>query len=315
MPKKALNITILGFGNVGKNIAALLLLEGHHIQLNCMDVDESQWGAFLDIEQASLVSKKVKMSWNDFDAFRKADFIIHTAGGHIPPGGDRLAVAGSTIDMIDRAYAAHAFSPKTKVIVLSNPVDVSCYFIHKYTGIPTEQIFGVGTLVDSFRLRYYLARKCKLGHELVSAWALGEHGKSMVPIYSHTLIDGREVREFLSKEEIQSCIDDTIATPVLIRQTQEASIYLAARCAVFLLKSLLNPQDEAIPLSVFLNDHNQKRLEVDSIFLSVPVKITKHGVNQLLDFELDELELSLLRKSARLIKRNIVLFEQISKAD
>jgi len=315
MPTKGLKISILGFGNVGKIIASQLVFEGHQIDLNCVDVDQNKWGAFLDIEQASLVNKKVSMSWNNEEEFLNSDFIIHTAGGHIPPGGDRLAVARSTIDMIYRAYNGKSFSDKTKVIVVSNPVDLSAYFINKYSGISRDRIIGLGTLVDSLRMEYYIAKKCKAEPSDVKAWALGEHGKHMVPILSHTLVSGSDIRKVLSHEEINACVDDTISTPAVIRQTQTASVFLAASSAIFLMKSMLNPKDEVYPLSVYLNPENQELLEVENIYLSVPVKVSKHGINQLLDFDIEKDELDALKVSARVISRNVRLYEQIYKPD
>ncbi len=315
MPSKGLNISILGFGNVGRNIASQLVFEGHSINLNCLDVDENKWGAFLDIEQASLVNKKVKMTWNDQQAFLNADFIIHTAGGHIPPGGDRLAVAGSSINMIYEAYNDKQFSKNTKVVVVSNPVDISAYFIQKYSEIPSDNIYGLGTLVDAIRMEYFISKKCKVNPTEVKAWALGEHGKHLVPILSHTLVEGTDIRRVLSHEEIEACVDDTISTPAVIRQTQTASVFLAASASIFLVKSLLNPKDEVFPLSVLLNEENKKLLKVKNIFLSVPVKVSKHGINQLLDFDIEKDELKDLRVSAKVIERTIKLYEEIYQPD
>ena len=229
---KKLKISILGFGNVGRNIASQLVFEGHYIELNCIDVDDSQLGAYLDLEQASFLGKKVSMTWNNEEAFQNADFIIHTAGGHIPPGGDRLAVAGSTIDMIHRAYNGRSFNEDSKVIVVSNPVDVSAFYIQKFSKIKAENIYGLGTIVDSLRFEYYLAKSCDEHLTKIKAWVLGEHGKNMVPILSRTIIGGKDVRHVLSQTEIDKCLQDTISTPATIRKTQEASVFLAASGAI-----------------------------------------------------------------------------------
>lgn len=81
------------------------------------------------------------------------------------------------------------------------------------------------------------------------------------------------------------------------------------------MKSMLNPKDEVYPLSVYLNPENQELLEVENIFLSVPVKVSKHGINQLLDFDIEKDELDALKVSARVISRNVRLYEQIYKPD
>lgn len=299
-----IDITIIGFGNVGSAIAVLLLNNKQALRLNIMDPNEQCEGAFLDLTHGMSLYPEMELSINNTEQFENADFIFYTAGTPNVNGSSRLTMAGQNCDLTNRIFGEINFSKAPTIFVITNPVDLVSHTIYRCTGIPAEKIIGTGTFLDSIRLQYYLSRISNHKVENFKTIVLGEHGSSQVPIYSHTKLNGKPIRE--SSEFTQKDLDLahqlTKDAAFEIRKTQAGTLYGVSKCAVTLLDYILDKKEHILALSMLTNTHYRALLNLEQdIYISLPVLVKNGRFEIINDFQLSPEELEAYRKSAAII--------------
>ena len=261
------NITILGCGRVGATIVYNLIhRKDCKLNINIIDPNSDVEGSILDISHCLSLQTNHKIFFNDLNKFEVADFIFHVAGKRNKIGASRLSVLDDNLAITESIFKNKEFKNDPYVIVVANPVDVIAYHIWKKSTIKPERIIGTGTLLDSMRLQYYISREAKHPQKNVAAWVLGEHGDSMVPIYSQTHIDGVPLEEMMlmdnkSYERIRTCLVQAAAT---IKKTQGATYYGIASAAVSIFDALIKGDVTSLPASVKINDYYKDLLGVQS---------------------------------------------------
>lgn len=299
MNTNKITISIIGFGNVGKCVLYQLLNEFQvDFCINVMKPNEDQYGSFLDISHASFLEKQHELIWNNSDLLADSQFIFHCAGANIPLNSDRLSVMEESKAITTAIFKDFKSNVNPIIIVIANPVDIICYLSYRLTGLAPERIIGTGTLLDSVRMDFYVDREIG-GKDLVKTVLLGEHGDSIVLMKSMSMVGEKSLDSVLTEEKISHCFQNMKKSASVIKSTQGATYYAVAKCATMIMKRVLFPSQEILPISVLLTNHLQNVLECTPLFMSVPAVLTSQGAFPVSDFTCSSDELSALKFSAQ----------------
>lgn len=303
-----LNVTVIGFGNVGSMLSTLLLNNKHSLRLNVMEPDDQKEGAFLDLAHSMQLYPNKELKVNDEALFRKADFIFLTAGAPNENSSSRLSTAKENIQLSKDIFKSKSFANNPYAIIISNPVDITSHAVYKYSGLPAERVMGIGTFLDSIRLSHSLSSLSNFQTLDFESWVLGEHGSTQVPIYSKCKLKGNPLLDFseFSPEKLEEAKEKTKDAAFQIRETQNGTKYGVTKCAAVLFDYLLGKEEHQLPLSVLTNQHYRSLLQLDyDIYISLPVKIKNGKVSISNELNLSEQELKALRQSAKLLNEHI----------
>ena len=194
------------------------------------------------------------------------------------------------------------YNDNAKIVIVTNPLDVITYTVLKETGFPRERVIGMGSSLDSGRFRYLLAKSLDVNMSKIEATVIGEHGDSMVPIFSTAKCDEKSVLSLLDQNETARITEELRNYWKLLKTFKEASVFGAAKNAFDIVKAIVRDERLKVPASVLLEDE----YGLSDVCLGVPVTIGKTGVVKINRIDLERSELKLLNDSAEVIKNNII---------
>lgn len=289
-----MNISIVGFGNVGRCIVNSLLQDHHRkYRINIIDPSHEVVGSLRDLGHTSMLTKRHQILVNDKIAFNNAHFIFFCAGESIPIGKSRDYGLIKNREIVSQVFSGFEPHNNPTIFTLSNPVDVLALEIMKASGIPPENIIGIGTIVETLRLTHQLSVVSGIDPEEIETIVVGEHGETCVPLISNTFIRDIPVKRLLSDELIADCIYEMRRAAHRIKETQGAAYYAAANAAVFVFHMYLESTNVVLPLSVY---H-----PTDGVFYSSPVEVGRDTIQPVV-MHTDSLELHALESSIEKIK-------------
>lgn len=300
-----LKITIIGCGNVGNAVATIILNKFQTpIKLNIMEPSDHQNGRILEIHHMAALHGIHHVTVNDSAAFANADFIFHTAGKCMQQDQTRLDVAEGNWKLTRQIFESISFKSSPTIIVLTNPVDVITFKTQELTSLPKNQVIGTGTLLDSARFSANLVRHA-VTDDYIPALVVGEHGDSMVPLFS--LLD-EQTKAFLNKGDLKECIaNETIFAAKEIKRTQDYTSTGVASVAVFILEEILNMSESLrnLPISCVTDSELQAHLG-----LSEPIAISwfynlQNGAKSCYHISLSDEELTNFKRSAQILAAQI----------
>lgn len=303
------DVTVIGFGNVGSVLSVMLLNAFEEIRLNIMDPDPMREGAFLDLSHGMPLYEKRELRINDEYLFDNADFIFYTAGIPNKHGGSRLSTAKENIELTEKLFKGRSLHKEPYIIVITNPVDIVAHRVYEYTNLPKYKIVGTGTLLDSVRLSFYMSLLTDTKPQDYYSMVLGEHGDSQFAVYSQTTYKGILVREWpeFTTKILTEAEELTKDAAFQIRETQKGTTYGVAKCAVKIMDDLMSKEEHIYPLSLLTTNHFMKLLHLDlPIHISMPARVSSNGVFVLEDMEFTDEELKAYRTSARILSDIIV---------
>lgn len=303
-----INLTIIGFGNVGASLALLLLNNKHSIRLNIIEPDPQREGAFLDLAHGMSLYRNKELFINDEELFADADFVFHSAGIPNKHGGSRLSTAKENIGLTKQLFESVHFTKNPYVIVITNPVDIISDAVYRFSDLPADRVIGTGTFLDSIRLSYYLSSISGQKTESFESFVLGEHGASQVPVYSMTMFNWKPILEnsLFTDNILNLAKEMTINAAFQIRETQKGTTYGVSKCAETLFNYLLDTEEHLLTLSVLTNEYYRKLLKLEhNIYISLPVLVKNNSIEINNEHLLSPTELEAFRESARIIAANI----------
>jgi len=277
-------VGIIGAGSVGATIAYAAMIRGVARQISIFDIAKSKVNAeVLDLNHGMLfVPQGTVEGSDDIDVLRGSDVIVMTAGAKQSPGQTRmdLAAANAAIcaKLLPRVVEA---APNALLLLVTNPVDVITQVAIKLTGLPWERVFGSGTVLDSSRFRFLLARHCNVAVQNVHAYIAGEHGDSEIPLWSSATIGSIPLSQWavqghgrltsVDKDEILHNVKDAAYQVI---QGKGATNYAIGLAVTNILEALLHDEHRVLPLSGLL--HGFRGL--DDVCLSLPRIVTRNGI-------------------------------------
>jgi malate dehydrogenase len=299
-------ITIVGAGNVGTT-TALLIAERNLADVVLIDIVEGiPQGKALDIQEACpLWHSSVKITGtNSYDDTVNSDIVVITAGLARKPGmsrDDLLQANANIIKEISKNITKT--SSQAVVIVVTNPMDAMAYLTQKITGFPHKKVIGMGGVLDSTRMRTFIAQELNISPKGIQTIVLGSHGDLMVPMPRLTMVDGKRLTDILSESQIERIIERTKngGTEIVSLLKTGSAYYAPAASVVEMIEAIFKDKDEILPCSVYL----EGEYGLKDIYLGVPVRLCLEGVEKIIEIELTEDEKQAFIASAEAVRELI----------
>lgn len=302
-----MKVTVVGVGMVGSTFAYRLLVSGLASEIVLIDRNhERALGEAEDLADAVASELPVKVIAGDYADSVDSDFVVISAGFSDIKNGTRLDLCQKNAEiMAEIMPKLVAKSPKAFYLVASNPVDVMTYAAIKYSGLDYRQVIGSGTQLDSARFRLSLGEKLGVAPKTVSAYILGEHGDSEVPIFSRVSVNGIPLDSFLHQigcqfsQADQEEMTKTVKTAAYrIIERKQATYYGIASSLVKILRAIYRDEHVILPVSTLAHGE----YDLQDICLSLPTLITAKGAEQIFDLSLSQTEYQDLLKSADILR-------------
>ncbi len=300
-------ISIIGTGRVGSAIAFLCTSSGLDDVLLVNRTEKKAIGEALDLANTIPTNSSISvMGTGDYSKIVNSDVVVIAAsiGEHSTARTDMMSEHTLMIKKIMQDIAK--FAPESKVLIVTNPVDVLTFVASKY--VLQNNTIGVASSLDSSRFRYILAQEFGTDQsQITDALVLGEHDDSMVPIFSHAKFGGIKVTDLLDQNQI-----DTISSKVRfywkdLRSTKGSSVYGIAKNTFDVISAIINNKSLEIPVSVYLDG----QYGLENLCMGVPTTINKHGITKIHEIPMTQNEKDQLYNSASIIKNNITKAEKL----
>jgi len=260
-------------------------------------------GKALDLSQAQPIERSdvhVQGS-NSYEITANSDVVIITAGLPRKPGMSRDDLLHTNYKiMSDVISKVVSYSPESILIVVSNPLDAMAQAAYKLSGFNRERVIGMAGILDAGRFKSFIARELDVSVENMSAFVLGGHGDTMVPLARFTTVGGIPVTELISPERLEQIIQRTRdGGAEIVKHLKTGSAYYApSAAAVEMAESILKDKKKILPCAAFL----QGEYGIDGYFVGVPCKIGASGLEKIIEIKLTPEEDAALKKSAAAVK-------------
>lgn len=296
-------ISIIGAGMTGSTTAHWLA-ERELADLVLVDVVEGMpQGKGLDLLEAMpIIGKDVSIvGANDYAATQGSDIIIITAGLPRKPGMSRDDLLTANAEIVGKAATETLkHSPGAYYIILTNPLDTMAYLAMKLTGLPRNRVVGQAGILDSARMRAFVAMETGVSVENIACYVLGGHGDEMVPLTRHSNIAGIPLREYLPADKLEAIVNRTRkggGEIVNLLKTGSAYYAPAAACAQ-MAEAILKDKKLIVPAAAYM----QGEYGLNDMFFGVPVMLGVNGVEKVIEYSLDEGEKAAFDKSAAAVR-------------
>jgi malate dehydrogenase len=297
-------ITVVGAGNVGATTAQRLAEKELARTVVMVDVAEGiPQGKGLDQWQSAPIEGYDSriIGSNSYEESAGSDLVIITAGIARKPGMSRDDLLNTNAGIVKSvAEQVKATSPKAIVIVVSNPLDVMCYVAMKAAGFPRERVIGMAGVLDTARYRAFIAEALDVSVRDIQAMVLGGHGDTMVPLISYTSVSGIPVTQLMDRAKLDAIVDRTRnGGAEIVKHLKTGSAYYAPSAgAVQMAEAIVNDQRRILPCAAWL----QGEYGMKDLFLGVPCKLGKGGLQKIIEVELTKDERAALQKSAEAVR-------------
>jgi malate dehydrogenase len=297
-------ITVVGAGNVGATTAQRVAEKELAGTVVLVDVVEGiPQGKGLDQWQSAPIEgfDSRIVGTNGYDETADSDIVIITAGIARKPGMSRDDLLNTNAGIVKQvSEQVKKTSPKAIVIVVSNPLDVMCYVAKEVTGFPRERVLGMAGVLDTARYRGFLAEALDVSVRDIQAMVLGGHGDTMVPLISYTSVSGIPVTQLMDRAKLDAIVDRTRnGGAEIVKHLKTGSAYYAPSAgAVQMAEAIVFNQRRILPCAAWLDgEYGMKGL-----FLGVPCKLGRNGLEKIIEVELTADERAALTKSADAVR-------------
>jgi malate dehydrogenase len=297
-------ITVVGAGNVGATTAQRVAEKELARTVVMVDVVEGiPQGKALDLWQSAPIEgyDSRLIGTNSYADTADSDIVIITAGIARKPGMSRDDLLNTNASIVKSvSEEIKKSSPNAIVIVVSNPLDVMCYVAKEVTGFPRERVIGMAGVLDTARYRSFLAEALNTSVRDIQAMVLGGHGDTMVPLISYTNVSGIPITQLIEKDKLDAIVTRTRnGGAEIVKHLKTGSAYYAPSAgAVQMAEAIANDQGRVLPCAAWLTgEYGMKDL-----FLGVPCKLGKKGLEQVVEVELTSDERAALEKSAEAVR-------------
>ena len=299
MPK----VTIVGSGNVGAT-AAHWIASKELADVVLIDIIEGvPQGKALDLLQAMPIEKRDSYvtGTQDYAETANSDIVVITAGVPRKPGMSRDDLLNINYNIMkDVVGKVVQHSPNCILIIVSNPLDAMAQTAYKLSGFPRERVIGMAGILDSARFRAFIAMELKVSVENVTAFVLGGHGDTMVPLPRYSTVAGIPVTELIDKATLDALVKRTRdGGAEIVKYLKTGSAYYAPSAAVTeMVEAILKDKKKILPCAAYLTGE----YGINGLFVGVPVKLGAKGIEQIIEIKLTPDEKAALDKSAAAVK-------------
>ena len=296
-------ITIVGSGNVGATAAHWIAAKELGDVVLVDIIEGVPQGKGLDLLEAMPIEKRDShvLGTNDYAATANSDIAVITAGIPRKPGMSRDDLLNTNHKIMkDVVGKIVQYSPNCILIVVSNPLDAMAQAAFKMCGFPRERVIGMAGVLDSARFRAFIADELKVSVENVTAFVLGGHGDTMVPLPRYSTVAGIPITELLAKDRLDALVQRTRdGGAEIVKYLKTGSAYYAPSAAVAeMVEAILKDKKKILPCAVYL----QGEYGINGLYVGVPVKLGSKGIEQIIEIKLTPEEKAGLDKSAAAVK-------------
>ena len=301
-------VVLVGTGFVGMSMAYSMLNRGGVNELILIDIDKDKTiGEEMDLSHGlAFAPQKMVIKAGDYDECKDAQVVVITAGIAQKPGQTRLELAETNTKImkgITENIMASGFNGI--IIVASNPVDLMTYVVSEVSGLPKNQVFGSGTVLDTARLRYLMADYLKVSTKNVHAYIMGEHGDSSFVPWDHAYVGCKKIKDIMKDNnhpmtDLNKIHEGVVNAAYEIINKKKATYYGIGIALSRIVKAVLDNENSILTVSTYLKDGQYRQ---DDMFIGVPAIINSKGVRELLELNLNEEEQSKLDESCKIIKQ------------
>jgi len=295
-------VTVVGAGNVGATCAQVLAARDY-ADVVLVDIKEGlPQGKALDINQmgAVLGYEPNVVGSNGYEASAGSDVVVITAG--VPRTGDmsRDDLVSTNEKIVGQVTeAAVAQSPDSILIIVSNPLDAMCHVAKSVSGWPRQRVFGMAGILDTARFSTFIAWETGASVKDVTAMVLGGHGDQMVPVVSATTVGGVPLRKLASEDAIQAMVERTAkGGGELVKLLGTSAWYAPGAAAAQMVDSIMLDEKRVLPCTA----HLEGEYGIDGLYMGVPVKLGRGGIEEIIELELSEDEQTMLNESADAVR-------------
>ena len=299
-----MKVTVVGAGNVGATCANVIAHNDFVNEVILLDIKEgTAEGKSLDIWQTApidMYDTRVVGSTNDYSRTAGSDVVVITSGLPRKPGmsrDDLIATNAGIVKSVTENIIQH--SPETIIIVVSNPLDVMTYCAYLTAHIDSSRVFGMAGILDTARYRAFLADEIHCSPKDIQAVLMGGHGDTMVPLPRYTTVAGIPVTELITKEKLDAIIDRTKkGGGEIVNLLGTSAWYAPGAAAAQMVEAIVKDQQRIFPCCALLNG----QYGLKDIYLGVPVKLGKNGIEEIIELKLNSEENELLQKSSSAVR-------------
>lgn len=310
-----MKVTVVGAGNVGATCANVIAHKELANEVVLLDIKEGiAEGKSLDIWQTSpinLYDTRIKGSTNDYAATAGSEVVVITSGLPRKPGmsrDDLIATNAGIVKSVTENIIK--YSPNTIIVVVSNPLDVMTYCSFLNSGLPSSRVFGMAGILDTARYRAFLAEALNCSPKDIQAVLMGGHGDTMVPLPRYTTVAGIPVTELISEDKLSAIVQRTkVGGGELVNLMGTSAWYAPGAAAAQMVEAIVRDQKRIFPCCAWL----QGEYGIKDVYLGVPVKLGKEGIEQIIELKLNAAEKDLLDKSAVSVKEVMDVLDRMQE--
>lgn len=297
-------ITVIGAGNVGATVANVLAHKDIVKEVVLVDIVEGvAEGKALDMWQTAPINgfnTRVVGVTNDYSKTAGSGIIVVTSGIPRKPGMSRDDLISTNAGIVKTVVAqALKYSPDAIIIIVANPLDVMTYAAYKTAGVDSTKVFGMAGILDTARYRAFLASELNVSPNDIQALLMGGHGDTMVPLPRYTTVGGIPVTELIDADKLEAIVKRTKGGGgELVKLMGTSAWYAPGAAAAQMCEAIVMDQNRVFPVCALLNgEYNQ-----EGVYLGVPVKLGKNGIEEIVKIDLNAEEQALLNQSSDAVK-------------
>lgn len=300
-------ISIIGAGNVGIRYVYSLMIAGLARSIRIIDLDRKRVeGEVMDLASCMPFVSPVEVAYGDYPDLKDSDIIILTAGAKQKPGQTRLELVKQNVAIFKNIIPSiMKYAPDSIFLIVTNPVDVLSYAAYKISGKPWHRVIGSGTVLDTARLRFLLAKHCNIDARNIHAYILGEHGDSEFPAWSGATIGGVFFGEYCAvckkcnpKDTLEKIFTEVRDFAYKVIEKKGETSYGIGLALTRITSAIIKDENSILPVSSLVNDY----YAVSDVYMSVPAVVNKNGIREQLSLNLNEREAASFKKSSEIIK-------------
>jgi malate dehydrogenase len=311
-----MKVTVVGAGLVGATCADSIAHKDIVKEVVLLDVKQNlAEGKALDMWQMSpvdLFDTRVHGSTNDYSKTANSDIVVITAGVPRKPGMSRDDLISINADIVKTATEnVIKYSPEAIIIIVSNPLDVMTYCAYLTAKVDSSRVFGMAGILDTARYGAFLAEALDCSPKDIHSILMGGHGDTMVPLPRYTTVSGIPVTELLEKEKLDAIVDRTKKGGTeIVNLLGTSAWYAPGVAAAQMVEAIVKDQKRIFPCCALL----QGEYGLKDIYLGVPVKLGRKGIEKVIELKLNDDEKQLLYASAKAVREVMDVLDKMNAA-
>ncbi len=299
-----MKVTVVGAGNVGATCADVLAYREIANEVVLVDIKEGfAEGKALDIWQKApinLYDTRTTGVTNDYSITANSDVVVITSGLPRKPGMTRDDLISTNAGIVKSVTEnIIKYSPEAIIIVVSNPLDVMTYAAHLTSKLPRTKVMGMAGILDTARYRAFLAEELNVSPKDIQAVLMGGHGDTMVPLPRYTTVGGIPVTEMIAEDKLNAIVERTKnGGGELVKLMGTSAWYAPGSAAAQMVEAIVRDQKRVFPVCIKL----EGEYGINGTYLGVPVVLGKNGIEKVIELQLNEDEMALLKASEKAVR-------------